>query len=93
MFQSDITLLNLFIFTYRFMEIEAQAVRCTLMGVYPTRSPSVNEKFPREIFDVMPTKYDEKEAVAFFDQWLAGEVGNVGIKQRTSRELVAIAVL
>jgi len=76
------------------MELEAQAVRCSLLGVYPPRNPNTfDDKFPSEIFDIMPTKYDEKEAVAFFDHLLVGEVGNVGIKQQTLRECVAVAVL
>jgi len=63
------------------------------MAVYPPKNPDLDDRFPSEIFQMMPNKYDEKEAVAFFDEWLVGEVGKVGTDPQDPRELVALAVL
>ena len=76
------------------MELRAQAVRCSLLAVYPPKYPAaIDDRFPSEIFQMMPINYDEKEAVAFFDEWLVGEVGKVGTNPQDPRELVALTVL
>jgi len=67
-------------FYIRFLELPAQAVRCTLDGVCPPSTFRLNNgvenlsSYPEEIFYFM-ARYDGKLAVAVFEHWNAGSVG------------------
>ena len=67
---------------YRFFEPAVQAVKCCLRGIYPTSSKDADgrwkrDKFPLQLLQMMP-KYNGKDAVAFFDHWIAsGHPGNI----------------
>jgi len=71
------------------LELPAQAVRCSLKGVAPPRNGNT---FSQQIFDFMASRYNGKEAVAFFDSWQVGQVGNPG-DSSTVQELATLAVL
>ena len=70
------------------MELPIQAVRCTLDGVCPPNSTGKDNRFPEEMFYSLE-KYDGKVAVALFNHWNAGKVGQLA----KSRELKSRTVL
>ena len=66
------------------MELPAQAIRCSLQGVFPPSEPASfkgrkiakkDDQYPQEIFSFMP-RYEGKRAVAIFEHWNAGSVGH-----------------
>ena len=74
------------------MELRAQAVCCCLVGVYPPKRPngSIIRKYPIEANQFL-YQFDDKEAVAFFDSWHAGQVGY--FDKPATRELEAFVIL
>ena len=70
------------------MELPVQAVRCTLDGVLPPNSTGKGNRYPEEMFYMME-KHNGKVAVALFNHWNAGKVGQLA----KSRELKASTVL
>lgn len=73
------------------MELPAQAIRCSLRGVSPPKNAK-GATFPQQIYNYMASRFNGKEAAAFFDQWQEGHVGTQG-DSSTSRELIAFVVL
>ena len=67
-------------FNNRYLETPAQAIRCSLHGVFPVShlGGSVRsgvESFPIDLHLFM-AQYEAKPAVAIFIDWQAGQVGN-----------------
>ena len=79
------------------MELRVQAVKCSLLGVlHPSAMNAdgcriVSDEFPLQVSHFM-SKYNGKEAVAFFNHWLACEEGD-SCDSGSPRELLAFAVL
>jgi len=74
------------------MDLPAQAVRCSLDGVFRPRNPdgSQGSMYPEETLEFM-RRFRHKPAVAFFSKWLAGQVGH--ITEKPSFELTVMAIM
>ena len=74
------------------MDLPAQAIRCSLNGVFRPRNPdgSLGLVYPEETFEFM-RRFRHKPAVAFFSKWLAGQVGRT--TEKVAFELMVLATL
>jgi len=66
---------------HRFMDLPAQAIRCNLEGVCPPMNPDGSRgwKYNQETFEFMRS-FRRKPAIAFFSEWVAGQVGHIDEK-------------
>ena len=74
------------------MELPVQAIRCRLHFVFRPRNSDGSEgsKYPDEAFEFI-RRFSRKPAIAFFFEWLVGQVGR--ITEESSFELTAQAIL
>lgn len=74
------------------MDLPAQAIRCSLDGVFRPKNPDGSHRFvyPEETFDFM-CRFRRMPAIAFFSEWLVGQVGHISGKP--SFEFMAQVIL
>lgn len=66
------------------MDLPAQAIRCSLDGVYPPENSdgSRGSKYPQETYEFIRRFRLKSSAkyIAFFSEWLVGQVGHTSEK-------------
>jgi len=84
--------ISLLIILNRFLDLPAQAIRCSLDGVFRPRNTDGSQGlvYSEETFEFM-RRFCRKPAVAFFSKWLAGQVGRT--TEKISFELMVLATL